>query len=149
MNELIYFYGSSQSRLSQKGQVALPKRFRDLLKNNDLVILPGQGRCLYLYTHQQFSVIRDRVRETAIRDNDQEFFRSFMEQVHPLELDTQGRLVLSQDLRAQAAITENEVLFIGMDDRIEIWEPSSREKLRCGVDYAHKREQKSRDIFGI
>ena len=151
MDELTYFYGSSLSRLSPKGQVAFPKRFRDIIGNDQkgLVILPGQGQCLYIYTYQQFGIIRERARSTAVRDNDPEFFRSFMEQVCPLELDTQGRFVLSGELRAWAGITGQEILFIGMDDRIEIWSPEIRESQHQIIEFEVKRAQVGRDIFGI
>lgn len=151
MGEFTYFYGSSQSRLSAKGQVALPKRFRDILgdEGEGLVILPGQGKCLYIYTHRQFGVIRDRVRAAAVRDNDPEFFRSFMEQAAPLELDTQGRFVISAELRARAGISGLDIVFIGMDDRIEIWAPELREAERRPEEFEGKRAQQARDIFGI
>ncbi|MBP5232156.1 MAG: hypothetical protein J6333_01985 [Planctomycetes bacterium] len=150
MGDLTYFYGSSQSRLSAKGQVAFPKRFRDILGDAgaSLVILPGQGKCLYIYTHQQFAQVRERVRAAAVRDNDPEFFRSFMEEVSPLELDTQGRFVLNGELRAKADIAGQDLLFIGMDDRIEVWSPAERETRRRD-DFAQKREERGRDIFGI
>ena len=150
MGDLTYFYGSSQSRLSAKGQVALPKRFRDILGDADggLVILPGQGKCLYIYTYRQFAVIRERVRAAAVRDNDPEFFRSFMEEAAPVELDTQGRFVLNGELRARAGLEGLDVLFIGMDDRIEIWAPDERAAHRRD-DFARKREERGRDIFGI
>jgi len=151
MAELTYFYGSSRSRLSPKGQVAFPKRYRDILGEaaDGLVILPGQGKCLYIYTHAQFATIRERVRAAAVRDNDPEFFRSFMEEVSPLELDTQGRFVINNTLRERAEITGLEILFIGMDDRIEIWAPELRDQQRNTASYSTKRELQAHEIFGI
>ena len=156
MSELpaAYFYGSSPTRLSPKGQLAMPKRFRDVLPEADqsagFVILPGQGGCLYMYTHRQFGVIRENARAIALRENDPEFLRSFLEEAHPVDLDTQARFVLPQPLRDYAGITGQDALLIGMDDRIEIWEPARREGLRTtGGDYRGKRESNARALFGI
>ncbi len=149
-----YFYGSSPTRLSPKGQVAFPKRFRDVVPEAEhsagFVLVPGQGGCLYLYTHRQFGQIRENVRAVAQRENDPEFFRSFMEEACPVDLDTQGRFVLPQQLREYAGITAADALFIGMDDRIEIWEPGRRSAVRRSRDdYHNKRETNARSIFGI
>lgn len=149
-----YFYGSSQTKLSPKGQVAFPKRFRDILSEEEnaagFVLIPGQGGCLYLYTHRQFGTIRENVRSIALRDNDPEFFRAFLEEAAPIDLDTQGRFVIPQNLRDYAGITEADALFIGMDDRIEIWQPARREAVRrVSEEYHQKRELNARSIFGI
>lgn len=148
----IYFYGSSSTRLSPKGQVALPKRFRDILPDEEraagFVLIPGQGGCLYLYTHRQFGKIRENARAIALRDNDPEFFRMFMEEASPVDLDTQGRFVLPQVLRELAGLEE--ALFIGMDDRIEIWSPARRKAARLDDGaYLSKRESDARSLFGI
>jgi MraZ protein len=148
-NELTYFYGRSQSRISGGGQVAFPKRFRDALGADDrLVILPGAQNCLYIYPYRQFALVRERAKNYAERLNDPEFLRDFLEEVCQLELDTQGRFVLTKELRARAEISGAEALFIGMDDRIEIWAPEIRERLRA-KDFAARRSAQAREIFGI
>ena len=149
-----YFYGSSPSRLSPKGQVAIPKRFRDILSAEEqqrgFVIIPGQGGCLYMYTHRQFGQIRENARALALRENDPEFFRSFMEEAYPVDLDTQGRFVLGGEMRKVAGIAGQDALFIGMDDRIEIWSPERREQGRADrADFEIRRGAHARDLFGI
>lgn len=153
-DEQTYFYGSTPTRLSPKGQVAFPKRFRDVVPESEqaagFVLLPGQGGCLYLYTHRQFGRIRENVRAVALRENDPEFFRTFMEEAFAVDLDTQGRFVLPQQLREYAGITGADAIFIGMDDRIEIWQPERREAARrSDAEYRNKRESNARTIFGI
>ena len=150
-----YFYGQYTNSISAKGQASIPKKFRDSLDEIEaaggFVLLPGQDCCLYLYTHLQFSEIRTRVRELAVKNNSPEFFRSFMESVVALDPDNQGRFVIPQTMRDLADLTGKEVTFIGMDDRIEIWNPDVRNSQRKEQEasYAQLRETGARDIFGI
>ncbi len=153
-NNNSFFYGRCQNKLSPKGQVAIPKRFRSVLSEEEsqqgFVLIPGQDNCIYMYTHRQFGVIRENVRNIALSENDPEFFRSFMEEASPVDLDTQGRFVIPAALREYAQIKGNEILFIGMDDRIELWEATVRESQRPQEqDYRQMRKQKAKDIFGI
>ncbi len=150
-----YFYGHYTNSLSPRGQASIPKKFRDNLSEEEaiggFVLLPGQDNCLYLYTHLQFASVKNRVRTLAIEKNSPEFFRSFMEEVVAIDTDTQGRFVIPQRMREYANLSEKEITFIGMDDRIEIWNPQMRNTMRdkTAAEYSSLRESSSRDIFGL
>lgn len=149
-----FFYGSYENRLNTKGQIAVPKRIRDLLPEGrakeGLVLVPGQDRCIYLYTHEQFGEIRRRVRTIAEESEDAEFFRQFMEEAHAVDLDSQGRILLPAALRQGAGIEGPEVLFIGMDDRVEIWSPQARASRRATDEaYQERRRDQATRIFGL
>ncbi len=150
----LFFYGSSENRLNSKGQVAIPKRFRSLVSAEEIaqgfVLVMGEQECIYMYTHMQFETVKERVREIAVQENNQEFFRSFMEDAYAVDLDSQGRFVLPASLRQAASINGPDVLFIGLDNRIEIWAPDKRAAQRGqAADYQEKRKSQARKIFGI
>jgi MraZ protein len=149
-----FFYGSSKHRLNAKGQIAMPKRFRTVVgeeaPEKGFVLVLGERDCIYMYTHQQFGEVKERVRVIAKEENDQEFFRAFLESAHAVDLDRQGRFVLPGTLRKRAGMKGPEVLFIGMDDRIEIWAPHKREDQRIDIAaYEERRQVQARRIFGI
>ncbi len=154
MNETPYYYGSAENKLNSKGQVALPARFRSVLPEEDqsrnFVLIRGEVQCLYLYTHRQFVKIKDNARRYAEERGDGDFYRNFMAEACAVEVDTQGRFVLPQSLMRVSGIKGPGVLFIGVDDRIEIWEPSLYEK-RGGEEevYEKKRKEAAGSIFGI
>lgn len=149
-----FYYGSAENKLNTKGQVAIPARFRSQLpesdQNRNYVILRGEGRCLYMYTHRQFGTIKDNARRVAEETGDSAFYRSFMAEAHAVEVDTQGRFVLPQHFMKAAEITGPGILFIGVDDRIEIWNPeaygASQEE---AAKYEEMRRTAARKIFGI
>ncbi len=155
ISENAYFYGHYTNSLSPKGQAAIPKKFRDSLGEAEsvggFVLLPGQDNCLYLYTHAQFASVKSRVREIAIEKNSPDFFRSFMEEVIAIDTDNQGRFVIPQQMRDYARLKGKEIVFIGMDERIEIWDPEQRQSRRneTEADYTALRKEQGQDIFGI
>lgn len=149
-----FYYGSAENKLNTKGQVAIPARFRSALPDSDLnrnfVIIRGEPQCLYMYTHYQFGKIKDNARRVAEDSGDPDFYRSFMAEAHSVELDTQGRFVLPQPLMKTAGISGPGVLFIGVDDRIEIWEPGVYDSARGEkARFEELRRSAARSIFGI
>lgn len=149
-----FFYGSSENRLNTKGQVALPKRFRAVVPDEEaehgFVLIRGEAACIYMYTHRQFGEVKERVRAIAVEQGDAEFFRIFMEGAHAVEVDTQGRFVLPAVLRERAGVRGPDILFIGMDDRIELWEPKTRAASRKAEDeYEERRNLQAKRIFGL
>lgn len=153
-NNSLYFYGSAENKLNSKGQVAIPARFRSFHSDEEqcrnYVILRGAANCLYMYTHHQFGTIKDNARRVAEESGDSAFYRSFMAEAHSVEVDTQGRFVLPQHFLAAAGIKGPGVLFIGVDDRIEIWEPEAyAASISESAKYEELRRSASRQIFGI
>ena len=150
----IFFYGSDQSRISPKGQVTIPARFRNLLSNDELergfALVQGQEACLYLYTHRQFGEIKDRAREHFTAIGKKDAFRTFMEEAVAVLLDPQGRFVLPGALREKAGLAGPDILFAGVDNRIEIWHPATRQVNRQRNNEADQwRREQGEKIFGL
>lgn len=153
-SEAPYYYGSAENKLNSKNQVAIPARFRAVLpeedKNTNYVIVRGADACLYMYTHRQFGVIMERVRLVAEERGDRAYFRSFMAEAYAVDIDTQGRFVLPQGFMKAAGIKGPGVLFIGVGNRIEIWDP---EAYAANQDKAEAFRERLREdnnrIFGI
>ncbi len=148
-----FYYGCAENKLNTKGQVAIPARFRAALpeedQNKSFVLLRGEPNCLYMYTYQQFAIIKDNARQVAKETGDSDFFRAFMAEAHAVDLDTQGRFVLPKDLMRQAGIRGPGVTFVGVDDRIEIWDPARYEARRTAApQYEEQRKTAARRIFG-
>ncbi|MDR0361826.1 MAG: hypothetical protein LBJ46_03950 [Planctomycetota bacterium] len=149
-----YYYGSAENKLNSKGQVAIPARFRLAASPEDqgrnYVIVRGEGQCLYMYTHRQFAKVKDNARIVAEENKDSDFYRRFMAEAVAVDIDTQGRFVLPQALMRSVELKGPTLLFIGMDDRIEIWEPN-----RCASaagdqqKYEDARKTAAKRIFGI
>jgi division/cell wall cluster transcriptional repressor MraZ len=114
------------------------------------VLLKGEKECIYCYTHEHFRTIVDRVMGDEETRGDADFLRDFFEQVYAVDVDSQGRVVIASELRQEVGISGEAVVFIGHNDRIEIWDSDARKADRelAKADYQQKRSRLSRRIFG-
>ncbi len=116
----------------------------------NFVLVRGENDCIYMYTHRHFLRVKNNVKELADEANDIDFYRRFMAEAQPVELDTQGRFVMPAELMKTAGIAGPGILFIGMDDRIEIWDPGKYRSTRGDSgQYEETRRRGARRIFGI
>ncbi len=147
-----FYYGCAENKLNSKGQVAIPARFRAALleeEKRNYVLLRGEQSCLYMYTHRQFAAIKDNARRVAQETGDSAFFRAFLAEAHAVDVDTQGRFVLPQELMRQVGLSGPGVRFVGVDDRIEIWAPERYEAASAGAPaYEEQRKAAAKRIFG-
>lgn len=149
-----YYLGKAENKLNSKGQVAIPARIRSILPEDEqgknYIILRGDGDCLYMYTHRQFARVKDNARRVAQELGSSIFYRNFMAGSFSVEIDTQGRFVLPVPLMKAVGINGPSILFIGVDDRIEIWEPSVFHKnVGSSESFEDQRRNAAKDIFGI
>jgi len=113
--------GEFTSKLGEKNRTALPKKFRDEI-GNDLIVAKGYDGCLILVTKEQWTgITKDMLvgpyTKEAVRDTG----RFIMGSASEVDTDKQGRFVLPKTLTDYAAM-ENEVIFIGLMNRVEIWD---------------------------
>ena len=114
------FFGQFHHKLNAKNQVTIPSRFRQLMPEHEkLYILRMSADALYLYTQGEIEKVMQRVRENGPAI-DPEFRRVFASRVTPVDMDAQGRIVISQELKSAVGI-ETDVAFIGNAERVEIW----------------------------
>jgi MraZ protein len=114
------FLGEFQHSLDAKGRVILPADFRDDLAAG-AVLTKGLDGCLAVYESSVFEGIVEQVREAARRGaRERQVARSFFGGARPFTPDKQGRVAIPQNLREFAQL-ERDVMVVGVDNRIEIW----------------------------
>jgi len=126
------FLGDYQHTLDAKGRVSLPAKFRAELAGR-LVVAKGFEGCLSVYSVEEF----DRFVGTlmAKQDFDPEvrlLRRKLTSGAQEVELDSAGRISLTQQLREYAGL-KKDVAVTGNGDRIEIWD-SERWATYAGED---------------
>ncbi|MGD8744365.1 MAG: division/cell wall cluster transcriptional repressor MraZ [Candidatus Woesebacteria bacterium] len=113
--------GQYKSKLTDKNRLAVPAKFRQQL-GETLIVAKWYENCLVLVSKDGWEDLLARlvgVKETVtspVRDVDRFILGSAFE----VSLDSQGRFVLPDVLRDFSDI-EEEVVFVGLNDRIEIW----------------------------
>jgi MraZ protein len=113
--------------VDNKGRVALPAKLRKNLSpsaKDDFTVTRGFERCLYVYPQDEWDKLEQFVRGLSFLDAKHRFYtRTLFECAADSEMDSQSRILLPQELLKFAGI-ENEVLILGVLERIEIWSPA-------------------------
>ncbi len=118
------FKGRYLYSVDEKGRVALPAKLRINLAasvKGNFVITRGFERCLYIYPQDEWNKLEQFVRSLSFLDAQHRFYaRTLFERANDSKLDNQSRITIPPDLIKFANI-DNEVLILGVLDRIEIW----------------------------
>ena len=115
--------GEYEGKLTDKNRLAIPKKFRDEFSEG-LVLSRGYEGCLILLDKLRWADLEKMIATRpvlalSIRDTK----RFILGGAFELELDNQGRFVLPTGLKTYADI-DDEVLFIGISDWVEVWSRS-------------------------
>jgi len=114
------FLGEFEHSIDDKSRLAVPARFRTALQDG-LVLTRGLDRCLVIWDIESWRGQAERVRTLNPWQSDarrlQRHFFSGAVQTQP---DKLGRVVIPQFLREYAQL-DDEVVVVGLADRIEVW----------------------------
>lgn len=124
------FYGSFHHSVDSKGRVAVPAQFRPALVG--AVIAPGFEGRLVIRPPEEWRRYEDHFRLTADSSaQERRFIRHLYAGARELEIDSQGRMLLSPDHRRFSQI-DDRVVFVGVSNAVEIvaeaaWEAEQAE----------------------
>lgn len=111
--------------MDAKGRLILPAKFRSEL-GECFIITKGFDGCLYGYSIEEWKTIEEKIKTLPLvtGKDARNFTRFFFSSAIECEIDSQGRILISQNLREFANL-KKEIVIIGVSSRIEIW---SKEK---------------------
>lgn len=119
--------GTYIASISSKRRVAIPKKFRIQLGVKP-ILAKWYENCLVLVSEANWEALLKRLTgqeqliTQAVRDTD----RFILGSAYELEPDEQGRVIIPANMAAYARLT-NELVFIGLGNRVEIWDKQSWE----------------------
>lgn len=120
------FTGTIEAKADVKGRLFFPAPFRKILQENgeERLILKKDPSlpCLVLHPWSVWNSRMDELRERLNHwdSNHRRLLRHFVADAEELTLDKGGRILVPRRYLRAAAI-EQEVVFLGMDDVIELW----------------------------
>ena len=119
------FTGIINAKRDVKGRVFFPAAFRKLLAEGEVDFVLRRDvyqPCLVIYPVSVWEEEVGQLRQRLNRWNPREamVFRQFMADAETISLDAAGRFLLSRRMLDIAKISK-ELVFIGVDDRIEVW----------------------------
>lgn len=115
------FIGRYEHNLDEKSRLMLPTKLREKLSGT-LYMTLGLGRCIYLYNEETFlNICKERSKLNDLSKEELGFKRVFFSNSVDCNLDKQGRILITKDLQRVCSINK-EVIIIGNDDHVEIWD---------------------------
>ena len=88
-------------------------------------LTPGADGCLALWPEEEFELEAERQHAKDVRGAEaRNDLRDWASLVTRVEFDRQNRMPVPSELRALAKL-DQEVFFVGVLDRVELWSPAS------------------------
>lgn len=113
--------GQYHAKISPKGRIAFPKKFREALGDN-LVITVGYESSLMIVSAKDWQSLVEATQDKPfIFGSARDTNRFLLGEASEVDLDEQGRFVLPAYLREYAKMTE-EVVFLGLNKYVEVWD---------------------------
>lgn len=138
--------GEYEHSLDDKGRLIMPAKFREDI-GEKFIVTKGLDGCLFAYSLEEWKVFEEKLRALPISNKDaRAFSRFFFAGAIDCELDKQGRFLISNNLR-EFAVLSKDVVIIGMNSRIEIWNKAKWEK--CDEDMSADEIADKMQMLGI
>lgn len=123
------FLGSYAINLDAKGRLAIPAKVRDELAavcgGKVVVTAHTEERCLLVYPEQQWQDLQPRIEALPnINRKARLMQRLLLGYATPLEMDSNGRVLLPATLREYAGL-DKKLMLVGQGKKLELWSEES------------------------
>ena len=120
------FRGVNAVKIDAKGRVGIPTRYREQLRNESSSIVVAtidtEERCLLLYPLNAWEIIENQIAALPnFHRKARRIQRLLIGHATEMELDRQGRILLSPLLREYAGLSKCAML-IGQGKKFELWD---------------------------
>lgn len=115
------YIGTYYHKLEAKNRLSLPAKFRSDL-GNSAVVTKGLDGCLFVFDLPTWQgVIKTGLNLPFTKKNNRDFVRLLANSAVEVEIDAQGRILLTEELLKKAELSKN-IVVVGSMQRIELWD---------------------------
>ncbi len=119
--------GQYEGKITEKHQVALPKKFREVL-GDTLIVTKGLDNHLIVVSESGWQTLLEGTDGKPFTDkSSREMQRFLLGNATMVELDSKGRCVIPEFLRSYAGI-KGDIIFAGIQRFVEVWDKNAWEK---------------------
>lgn len=127
------FIGEYNHTIDEKGRVAVPAKFRQLLRGG-AVVTRGLDACLVVYPKKEWNALAGKIAALPInKANDRGLARFILAGAMEVDFDGQGRITLPEYLRNFAKLSKKAVM-AGLYNRLEIWNEAAWNSFKAATE---------------
>ena len=121
------FLGEYQPNITEGSRIVLPKKLRDQIQGDEVVLARGFEKCIFIYDKSDWVKESEKQLENPITDSrTRELKRYMYAGATEASIDTQGRIVIPVNLKDYADLAKSTAV-IGAGDHIEVWDSKTWE----------------------
>lgn len=146
------FFGKHNAKFDDKGRVVIPSVIKNAVpvdQQKFVIRKDMNSDCLEMYTWQEWESMSQAVRaklDLAFNKLHIKYWRTYMNNTVTVTPDAKlGRISLPEEIR-QAAGIQKEVIFLGVDYKVEIW---AKEKFEEGCFSDEEFERLTSEFSGL
>lgn len=133
----IMLIGEYKHTIDAKNRISLPSKFRKEM-GKKIIITPGLDQCLFIFTTKEWVKVSKRLsdaeKDLSFLKADQRSFNRFMfGRAAEIDVDAVGRILIPDFLKERIKVKDSAV-FVGVEDRVEIWNENAWESYRAKVE---------------
>ena len=143
------YIGKHSAKIDQKGRVFVPSVYRKILieNGNERVVMrkDADNDCIIFYPESIWNKKVDELQASLDEwdAEDQMLLAAFTEEADWLDIDSQGRVLLSKTCQQAISLEDNDLLFIGLVDRFSVWSKNIYENRKLSsADMAARLKEK-------
>lgn len=121
------FFGRHSAKIDDKGRMVIPSAIKSVVPEDQMQFVIRKdmySNCLEMYTFQEWVNMSQAVRaklDLAFDEDHMKYWRTYMSDTVTVVPDAKlGRITVPRDLLDKAGI-DKEVVFLGVDYKVEIW----------------------------
>ena len=125
--------GEYKHSLDKKKRMAIPAKFRKEL-GKKAVITKGLDQCLFVYPMPEWKRVAEKLSGLPTGPTDaRNFARLFFSGAIDVEIDSLGRILISDSLKEFAELKDKAVI-VGVYKRLEIWNEENWENYKQRIE---------------
>ena len=115
------FMGTYNNSIDAKNRMIVPAKLRSQLVGDKCVITIGMEHCLSIYSMEDWENLANKFKEIPESDlQARKFVRAVFSNAAEYEFDSQGRIIIPDNLKMYADI-KKELVTMGVMTKIEVW----------------------------
>ena len=128
------FLGSYEPILMDKSRIALPKKIREALDGNRMILTIGFEKCIFGFRQKDWDgITKTELTRPLFSDREgRDLRRKMYSGAVNIELDSQGRFIIPETM-LQFSGVNNDLVTIGAGDHFEIWSKEMWKKYRASL----------------